>query len=126
MINHLSLGVRELARSRGFYDAVLKPLGWKPQYEDDVTVGYGPDRPVLWILGNSEPPPPSPNSGLHICFDAADRRAVAAFHAAALANGGSDNGKPGPRADYGPAYFAAFVVDPDGYRIEAVCDRPDA
>ena len=126
MISHLSLGVRNLERARDFYDAALAPLGWTRRHDDGNSAGYGPDRIILWLLGGSEPPPPSPNSGLHICFEAANRPAVAAFHAAALAHGGADNGPPGIRADYSADYYAAFAVDPDGYRIEAVCDRPQA
>jgi catechol 2,3-dioxygenase-like lactoylglutathione lyase family enzyme len=76
---------------------------------------------VFWISATEHPVPADERSGLHICFDAPTRAGVDGFHAAALATGGRDNGAPGVRADYGPNYYATFVVDPDGYRIEAYC-----
>ena len=79
------------------------------------------EAPEFWVLGTQHPVPPDDRSGLHICFTAPTRAAVDAFHKAALKSGGKDNGKPGLRADYGPNYYAAFAVDPDGYRIEAWC-----
>lgn len=112
MINHISLGVADIAAAGRFYDAVLKPLG------------YGRDAVALWISAAERPVPADPASGLHVCFDAPSRQAVDAFHAAAVAAGGADNGAPGLRAEYGPDYYAAFAVDPDGYRIEAWCGAP--
>ena len=75
----------------------------------------------MWLGTSESPVPADPNSGLHVCFTAPTRKSVDAFHKAALASGGRDNGKPGLRKDYGENYYAAFVIDPDGYRIEAYC-----
>jgi catechol 2,3-dioxygenase-like lactoylglutathione lyase family enzyme len=121
MFNHISIGVRDVARTRRFYDAALKPLGYACLSEGETSLGYGKDAVALWIGASERPVPADDKSGLHVCFDAPTRKSVAAFHAAALGAGGKDNGKPGLRADYGPNYYAAFVVDPDGYRIEAYC-----
>ena len=119
MIDHLSLGVRDLAASRRFYDAALAPLGYRCLSEDPASLGYGRDTAVLWLLATEQPVAADPRSGLHVCFKAHDPAGVDAFHAAALAHGGQDHGAPGPRPDYGPDYYAAFVTDPDGYRLEA-------
>jgi catechol 2,3-dioxygenase-like lactoylglutathione lyase family enzyme len=121
MINHVSIGVRDLARTRRFYDAALTPLGYRCLSAGETSLGYGRDAVALWISTVERPVPPDHGSGLHFCFDAPTRSSVDAFHAAALGAGGGDNGKPGLRADYGPNYYAAFTVDPDGYRIEAYC-----
>lgn len=121
MIDHVSLGVRDVARAGRFYDAALAPLGCARRYDDPASLGYGADRVFLWIGASERPVPADPASGLHLCFAAPTRAAVDAFHAAALAAGGADNGAPGLRKDYGPNYYAAFVVDPDGYRLEAHC-----
>lgn len=121
MLNHVSIGARDIARSKRFYDAALKPLGYAALSESESSLGYGKDAVALWISQTTTPVPADEKSGLHFCFDAPTRKSVAAFHAAALGAGGSDNGKPGLRADYGPNYYAAFVVDPDGYRLEAYC-----
>lgn len=119
MIDHLSLGVRDLAASRRFYDAALSPLGYRCLSADDQSLGYGRKSAVLWLLRVNRPVAADPRSGLHICLLAPDAASVAAFHAAALEHGGADNGAPGPRPDYGAGYIAAFVTDPDGYRLEA-------
>ena len=121
MINHVSVGVRDIAATRRFYDAALKPLGYQCLSEGSGSLGYGRDAVAFWISSSERPVPADPASGLHFCFTAPTRKSVDAFHAAALRAGGRDNGKPGLRADYGPDYYAAFVVDPDGYRIEAYC-----
>jgi catechol 2,3-dioxygenase-like lactoylglutathione lyase family enzyme len=121
MINHLSIGVRDVARTKRFYDSALKPLGYTCLSEGDGSLGYGRDKVVLWIGAAERPVPADAQSGLHVCFDAPTRRSVDAFHQAALGAGGRDNGAPGLRADYGDNYYAAFVVDPDGYRLEAYC-----
>ena len=121
MLNHVSIGVRDIARTKRFYDTALAPLGYKALSASETSLGYGKDAVTLWILASDRPVPADEKSGLHFCFDAPSRKAVAAFHAGALGAGGSDNGKPGLRADYGPNYYAAFVVDPDGYRLEAYC-----
>ena len=121
MLNHVSIGVRDVARAKRFYDAALKPLDYTALSKSDSSLGYGKDAVALWISATDRPVPADDKSGLHFCFDAPSRKSVAAFHAAALGAGGSDNGKPGLRADYGPNYYAAFVTDPDGYRLEAYC-----
>jgi catechol 2,3-dioxygenase-like lactoylglutathione lyase family enzyme len=121
MINHVSIGVRDIPKAKRFYDAVFAPLGYACLSEDDASLGYGDDSVALWINAAGHPVPPNEASGLHFCFNAPTRDGVDAFHAAALRTGGRDNGAPGIRADYGPDYYAAFVIDPDGYRIEAYC-----
>lgn len=121
MINHVSIGTADTEKSRKFYDAALKPLGYKCLSKDDNSAGYGKDQPNFWVLKARRPVAPNAESGLHLCFDAPTRKSVDTFHKAALAAGGQDNGKPGLRKDYGANYYAAFVVDPDGYRIEAYC-----
>jgi catechol 2,3-dioxygenase-like lactoylglutathione lyase family enzyme len=121
MLNHISIGVRDIARTKRFYDAALKPLGYSCLSESEGSLGYGKGAVALWIGASERPVPSDDRSGLHVCFDAPTRKSVDAFHAAALKAGGKDNGKPGLRADYGPNYYAAFAVDPDGYRIEAYC-----
>lgn len=123
MIDHISIGVRDIARTRRFYDAVLAPLGYKCLSSGEGSLGYGSDAVVLWISATDHPVPADDRSGLHICFSAPTRKGVDAFHAAALKSGGRDNGKPGVRKDYGDNYYAAFAVDPDGYRIEAYCGK---
>jgi len=126
MINHVSIGVRNIAATKRFYDAALKPLGYQCLSDGAGSLGYGQDAPAFWTNAAERPVPADAASGLHFCFTAPTRKSVDAFHAAALGAGGRDNGKPGLRADYGPDYYAAFVVDPDGYRIEAYCDRSQA
>jgi catechol 2,3-dioxygenase-like lactoylglutathione lyase family enzyme len=119
MIAHISIGVSDVTAARAFYDAALAPLGYRCLYPGDDSAGYGADDAAFWLLQTTQPVPANPKSGLHICFVAPSRAAVDAFHAAALAGGGKDNGKPGVRPDYDANYYAAFVVDPDGYRLEA-------
>lgn len=121
MINHISIGVRDVARAKAFYDAALKPLGFTCLSASETSLGYGRDAVALWISQTDKPVKADKASGLHICFDAATRKSVDQFHKAALAHGGGDNGKPGLRKDYGPDYYAAFVIDPEGYRLEAYC-----
>jgi catechol 2,3-dioxygenase-like lactoylglutathione lyase family enzyme len=123
VIDHISIGVRDIARTRRFYDAALAPLGYTCLSPGKDSLGYGRDGVVLWISATEHPVPADDRSGLHICFSAVDRPGVDAFHAAALGEGGRDNGKPGLRKDYGDNYYAAFVVDPDGYRLEAYCGK---
>ena len=120
MFNHISIGVRDIARSKAFYDSALEAIGYRRLSESEDSLGYGKEEAVFWVNLADSPVPDDPKSGLHFCFEAPDRDSVARFHAAALAAGGRDNGKPGIRADYSPDYFAAFVVDPDGYRLEAL------
>lgn len=121
MINHVSIGVADIARTRRFYDAALAPLGYTCLSEGDGSLGYGRDSVAFWIGKTRKPVAPDIESGLHFCFDAPTRESVDAFHAEALRAGGRDNGRPGPRPDYGDSYYAAFAIDPDGYRIEAYC-----
>lgn len=134
MLDHVSLPVSDYARSQAFYDACLAALGYKMAMEMTDSPGYigcgygdGGHEPPFWIGAASEPgPPPTPLDGQHFAFAAADRAAVDAFHAAALAAGGRDNGGPGLRPQYHPNYYAAFVLDPDGHHLEAVCHLPAA
>jgi len=119
MIDHISIGVRSIAAARRFYDAALAPLGYRLLQEYPTSLGYGDGHAALWLLEVERPVPADERSGLHLCFNAPDRASVDAFHKAALKGGGKDNGKPGLRADYGPHYYAAFALDPDGYRLEA-------
>jgi catechol 2,3-dioxygenase-like lactoylglutathione lyase family enzyme len=122
MLNHVSIGVRDVARAKTFYDAALGALGYKCLSAGESSLGYGDASVALWIGAAKNPVAADPDSGLHFCFAAPSRKAVDAFHRAALAAGGKDNGKPGLRTDYGPGYYAAFVVDLEGYRIEAYCE----
>ncbi len=128
MFDHISIGVSDMVRSRSFYDAVLATLGYKRVMTFDAFAGYGMDDGYPRFCIN--PPldktkPAAPGAGTHICFQAPGRKAVQAFHAAALANGAIDDGPPGVRENYDPKYFAAFVLDPDGHKIEAVTYRPE-
>lgn len=123
MLDHVSIGVRDIGRAKSFYDAALQPLGYRCVMEAGGSLGYGPKSVGFWVNAVGRPVPPDKKSGLHICFSAPTRQSVDAFHAAALAAGGHDNGKPGLRADYGDNYYAAFLIDPYGYRIEAYCNK---
>lgn len=123
MIDHRSIGVRSIEVARRFYDAVLAPLGYRLLQEYPTSLGYGDGPAELWLLEAERPVPADAKSGLHLCFSAPSRAEVDAFHRAALEGGGKDIGKPGPRADYGPDYYAAFAIDPDGYRLEAYCGK---
>jgi catechol 2,3-dioxygenase-like lactoylglutathione lyase family enzyme len=123
MFDHVSIGVADIPRSKKFYDAALGPLGFSRLSDGETSLGYGEKSVALWLGATKKPVKADMDSGLHFCFSAKDRAAVDAFHAAALKAGGRDNGKPGVRADYGPKYYAAFVIDPDGYRVEAYCGK---
>jgi len=119
MIDHISIGVRDLDRATAFYDAALPALGLAKLRAKPTTVGYGKTYPEFWI--NARPARSEPaDSGLHICLRAPDAAAVDAFYKAALAGGGSADGAPGRRPEYNDRYYAAFVLDPDGNKIEAV------
>jgi catechol 2,3-dioxygenase-like lactoylglutathione lyase family enzyme len=124
MFDHVSIGVRDVATAKRFYDAALNPLGYSCLSESTDSLGYGADDVGLWIGASEKPVPAEKASGLHFCFAAPNRASVDAFHTNALKAGGKDNGAPGLRESYGPNYYAAFVVDPDGYRIEAYCKQP--
>jgi len=121
MINHVSIGSADIAKARKFYDAALKPLGYTCLSKDETSAGYGEKDAQFWVLKAEQKAGQQPETGLHLCFDAPTRKSVDAFHKAALAAGGKDNGKPGVRENYSPSYYAAFVVDPDGHHIEAYC-----
>lgn len=123
MLDHVSIGVSDIAAARVFYDAALTPLGYRRQGSGETSLAYGPERSVFFVEKAERPVPADPRSGLHFCFAAPTRASVDAFHAAALAAGGRDNGAPGFRPHYDANYYAAFVIDPDGYRIEAYCGR---
>ena len=127
MIDHIGITVANLARSRSFYVAALAPLGFVPvmdinreQTGSYEGTGFGsPGRPQFWIGGGE-----ARSGAMHIAFIAGSRADVDAFHRAALAAGGRDNGAPGLRPHYHPNYYGAFVLDPDGHNIEAVCHAP--
>jgi catechol 2,3-dioxygenase-like lactoylglutathione lyase family enzyme len=121
MLAHISIGVSDINRSKRFYDAVLEPLGYRcfRAARTFSGFGYGRDGIAFWIASAERPVPADEKSGLHFCFAAPNADAVGAFHGAALRSGGHDNGSPGLRPAYGPDYYAAFIIDPDGYRIEA-------
>jgi catechol 2,3-dioxygenase-like lactoylglutathione lyase family enzyme len=120
MLHHISLGVTDLNRSAMFYDAALLPLGYVRVWTDATAIGYGPpgggDKLAIKLRDGAAAPGP----GFHLALAAPDRASVDRFHDAALRHGGDDNGAPGLRPHYGPDYYAAFVVDPDGHHVEAV------
>jgi len=120
MIDHVSIEVSDLGRSAQFYERVLKPLNMHVVTEQSDTVGYGKKYSEFWINLRHDMPKVAANSGLHICLRAPDTAAVDDFYQTALDNGGGDDGKPGMRAHYTHNYYAAFISDPDGNRIEAV------
>jgi len=121
MLGHLSFGVSDLARSADFYDRALAPLGYLRIWGHGSAVGFGEkgggDKLALFAQPGTVL---APGPGFHLAFSAASREAVDAFHAEALRAGGRDCGAPGPRPQYGATYYAAFVLDPDGYKLEAV------
>jgi catechol 2,3-dioxygenase-like lactoylglutathione lyase family enzyme len=121
VIGHISIGVKDVETSKRFYDAVLQPLGYRMirRARSGAGCGYGADVIFFWVMAAERPVLPDEKSGLHVCFAAPSAAAVDAFHAAALQAGGQDNGAPGLRPIYSDDYYAAFIVDPDGYRIEA-------
>ncbi len=127
MLDHIGFGVSDFARSKQFYERALAPLGYRivmevaPQESGgDTFAGFGDERkPYFWIgTGNAL------TGRLHVAFMAKDRAAVDAFYSAAIAAGGKDYGAPGLRPHYHPNYYGAFVLDPDGHNVEAVCHRP--
>lgn len=121
-LDHVILDVTDYAASKAFYEQALAPLGMRLVMEPGSAMGgFGADFPFFWVAGRAE----ETVSGVHVAFTARDREMVAAFHEAALAAGGRDNGAPGVREIYHPAYYGAFVLDPDGNNIEAVCHRPE-
>jgi catechol 2,3-dioxygenase-like lactoylglutathione lyase family enzyme len=105
MLDHISIGVRDSNVSKRFYDAALRPLGYTCLSQSPGSLGYGARTAQLWVQDANRPVPADKESGLHFCF--------------------ADNGPPGLRAAYGDNYYAAFVIDPDGYRLEAYCGKAD-
>jgi catechol 2,3-dioxygenase-like lactoylglutathione lyase family enzyme len=120
MIDHVSVGVRDLERAARFYEQALAPLGLSRLVTRSATVGFGKTYPEFWINLRSDMAQVAHDSGVHICLRARSTNAVDAFHAAALAAGGRSDGAPGLRPHDRVRYYAAFIVDPDGNRIEAV------
>jgi catechol 2,3-dioxygenase-like lactoylglutathione lyase family enzyme len=120
MIDHVSIPVRELKASARFYDALLAPLGMSRVREWPKSVGYGKSYPEFWLNERSQLEPATADSGAHICLRAPTTEAVDAFHAAALVAGAKSDGAPGVRPEYSSHYYAAFIRDFDGNRIEAV------
>ena len=127
MLDHIGFSVGNMKKSKAFYENSLKPLGIKIVMEvtpemtgtDDSYAGFGTDKPFFWIGAYKKPSP-----GMHVAFAAETRAKVDEFYAAAMAAGGKDNGKPGLRPEYHENYYGAFVFDPDGNNIEAVCHSP--
>lgn len=124
MLHHVSFPTADLALSGAFYDAALGALGYRRVFEDDTAIGYGIEDGNDKFCLKLRSPAIAPGPGFHLAFAAPDRSAIDLFHARALAIAGQDNGSPGLRPDYGPHYYAAFLIDPDGHRIEAVINRP--
>ena len=121
MLDHVTIGVRDVGQSKQFYDRALAPLGISRLYaEGERAAGYGVGPRAFFWIGTRE----IPQTGAHVAFVAQDRATVRRFHEEAIAAGGKDNGKPGIRPHYHPDYYGAFVLDPDGHNIEAVCRRP--
>jgi catechol 2,3-dioxygenase-like lactoylglutathione lyase family enzyme len=121
MIDHVGLNVSDLAASKAFYAETLEPLGYRIWVEGEEHVAFGiqEEIPDFWIWRRDEPSSPT-----HVSFRARDHETVDAFHASGLAAGGTDNGPPGVRPHYHDQYYGAFVLDPDGNNIEAVCHSP--
>ncbi len=122
MLDHVGLPVEDVSRSKRFYERALVPLGYGLIAEyDDAAAGFGREgKPDFWIARGAA------GAAVHVAFISPDRATVDAFHAAAVVAGGRDNGEPGLRPQYHPTYYGAFVLDPDGHNIEAVCHGPEA
>jgi catechol 2,3-dioxygenase-like lactoylglutathione lyase family enzyme len=120
MLHHISLAVKDLDRSASFYDAALGALGFVRVWSDSTAVGYGRAGGGDQLAIKAAEQVPTPPAKFHVAFAAGSRDAVHAFHRAGVDHGGADNGPPGPRPEYGPGYYAAFLLDPDGHNIEAV------
>ena len=120
MIDHVSIAVRDLAACGQFYEAVLATIGYSKLVTRPGTIGFGKKYPEFWLNERRAMTPADPDSGTHICLRASSVEAVQAFHAAAMAGGGASDGPPGPRLEYSAGYYAAFVRDPEGNKIEAV------
>ena len=123
MLDHVTIGVSDIERSKRFYDRALRPLGIERLYGDGETfAGYGADRTAFFWIGLRN----ASQTSTHVAFTAQDRKTVEQFHRTALVAGGQDNGPPGLRPQYHENYYGAFVLDPDGHNIEAVCRRKQA
>ena len=125
MLHHVSVGVSDVHRAASFYDPVLKALGYKRVMEFlPYAIAYGESkaRPAFWIQLPHNQKTATSGNGTHVGFSARSKGAVNAFHAAALKAGGSNDGEPGPRPDYGPEYYGAFIYDLDGNKVEALLD----
>jgi len=120
MIDHVSIAVCDLAGCGRFYEAALAALGYSKLVTRAGTIGFGKKYPEFWLNERRAMTPVDPDSGTHICLRASDRQSVDAFHAAALQAGGRSDGAPGLRPEYTAGYYAAFVRDPEGNRIETV------
>ncbi len=129
MLDHVSIAVGDLARAARFYDAVMAALGVPCVWREERAIGYGRRNSAAddahSYLTLRAGAPPATEARNHWCFRAPSRAAVRAFHAAGLAAGGADDGTPGLRPHYHDAYYAAFLLDPDGNRVEAVCHRAE-
>ena len=119
IISHLSIGTNDFERASAFYDAVLPTLGCRRILEHEDAVAYGKRFPEFWVQAPLDGNPASVGNGFHMGFIAGSKAEVQAFYDAALAAGATDDGAPGPRADYGEPYYGCFVRDPDGHKIEA-------
>ena len=126
MIDHVSLPVRDLGASAAFYERVLEPLGFRLLVTRPATVGFGVKYPEFWINARPDVQPAGPDTGVHVCLRARTAEAVQAVHARALANGGRDDGAPGPRKGEMVMYYAAFIRDLDGNKIEVMTVPPPA
>jgi catechol 2,3-dioxygenase-like lactoylglutathione lyase family enzyme len=125
MLHHVSVGVADVTRAAKFYDPVMAALGYKRVMEFmPYAVAYGDGAPSFWVQLPHNQQAPSPGNGNHVGFIARTKNAVHKFHTVALSNGGVDNGAPGPRPDYGPDYYGAFVIDLDGNKLEATLLPP--
>lgn len=119
MLSHISFSVSDLQKSSDFYDAVFAAIGFQRVYTDETASGWGASEDEeSFAIKKRVDKVAAPSPGFHLAFHAKTEKEVQAFYAAALKHGGTDNGAPGPRHDYGPKYYAAFVIDPDGYEIE--------
>ena len=125
MIDHVSIAVSDLARSARFYEPVLAAIGLNKIVARDETVGFGKSYPEFWLNSRPDMPKPAADCGTHICLRASRPDLVDAFWKAALDHGGLDDGRPGVRPEYNTHYYAAFIKDPDGNRIEVVNFLPD-
>ncbi len=127
MFSHVTIGSNDLERSKVFYDAVMKALGHERFYTGDSIIGYGEATgDQTFVTQPFDGQAATVGNGTHVAFLAGDRASVDAFHAAALANGGKDEGAPGPRPHYHKNYYGAYVRDPDGNKLQATCHRsPD-